>query len=221
MADHFVLILPILYNHFFLLLHRHAWHHISSARCLKEKFSSTSLSHKTALLLVQKYPGSRWVQTSRLVAHANSWKPSRWAELGLSWHIHTRTLTSTPGILWLQWLLPVSSLYRLTTCTRSYINWTTISSGGPCMFASLASSISSHLLFLEGPFSRATQILTAGTYPLSGFFLQKSMLWRFFFHWLEKLYVKCFNCYVHHSYSGIVQLQVCCLDLLCIPVPSS
>lgn len=51
--------------------------------------------------------------------------------------------------------------------------------------------------------------------------LQKSMLWRFFFHWLEKLYVNCFNCYVHHSYSGIVQLQVCCLDLLCIPVPSS
>lgn len=34
--------------------------------------------------------------------------------------------------------------------------------------------------------------------------LQKSMLWRFLFHWLEKLYVNCFNCYVHHSYSGIV-----------------
>jgi hypothetical protein len=86
------------------------------------------------------------------------------------------------------------------------------------MFASLASSISSHLLFLEEPFSQATQILTAGTYPLSGFFkIQYLLLWLFFIG-QRKLYV---NCYVRYSYSKIVQLQVCRLDLLCIPVPSS
>ena len=115
------------------------------------------------------YPS--WVLTSRVAAHGHSWEPSRWVELGLSWHIHIHILMNTPGILWPQWLLPVHFSYHLTICIHSYINWTTISSGGPCMFASLDSYISSHPLFLEGPFSQATQILTAGMFSISGFFI--------------------------------------------------
>ena len=162
-------------------------HHITSVQVDAWRRSSVAHHlHQNSCCACAKISRSRWVQTSRLVAHAHFWEPSRWAELGLSWHIHTRTLMNTPGILWLQWLLPASFLYRLTTCIHSYIDWTTISSGGPCMFASLASSISSHLLFLEEPFSRATQILTAGMYPLSGYFKSQYFNPLAFLHWPEK-----------------------------------